>query len=790
MTGRGLILSDEDRANALFMLQAARLFRAIWLYFAGILSVVIVYYLLINVDQGVDVVILAGEYVGHGLSGIAAVCFMSYVLWYSARIISYFRQKKDDLIYDPVTYQQYAIPTKFHQHIPRMLAYNCFVVIQLAIFHLPTVFSLSRVALLLILVAHNGLYFLVSAYFSSPAGALKKKLGVIVLAVLAAYTGFLLFDIVRCGIDLAMKVFHDEPGRHAFWLRLMALLLVGFQIVTVFSLVRRRKKIDAEISRTSPGPNDAGAAVNPDPLQPVKNIGPFGNAEKSYFRNFFVVVVVGGMLYLLAIFFLGIAKPIGPLALALLSFGVLVAAVNLVVSFNIRWSFNFFIILFLAAWLNGMLAQDPYAVRLEETGTTPRFAKRLKPQAYLGEWFREKVGKFSPDSTRKFPVYIVLSNGGASRAGKWVSDVLSHLEDDSEQADKNNTFDQHVLAIAGASGGSVGNCVFYSLLKEKCQGHVVNFTKHSSAFFKSDFLTFTLGRMLGPDILRHVVPWIPMDDRAAALERSLSDSHDSLLNRYFDDRVTNVFDFSGKGPMLYLNSTEVDNGMPGVTSSVKLSEGKSDNTLRTDILSLLDSMAVCQGSGDLRISTAAILSSRFPFVSPAGKVFDRYYVDGGYFDNSGAGTALDLLRELTTFMNQPSNLKLQKEFSFHIIHITNAEVIPKPIEPISPLTNDLLAPVLTLMGMQGSSTAISDEVLQNNFRLFTRDTSNSMIEYSLYNRGYDSLTTDSMGGRTKPKYEETYPMSWVISDYQLDRMEKALERYQVQERKWFWFYLK
>ena len=45
---------------------------------------------------------------------------------------------------------------------------------------------------------------------------------------------------------------------------------------------------------------------------------------------------------------------------------------------------------------------------------------------------------------------------------------------------------------------------------------------------------------------------------------------------------------------------------------------------------------------DLRLSTAALLSARFPWVSPAGRVvrcgtaFATYVVDGGYFDTSAA----------------------------------------------------------------------------------------------------------------------------------------------------------
>ncbi len=58
-------------------------------------------------------------------------------------------------------------------------------------------------------------------------------------------------------------------------------------------------------------------------------------------------------------------------------------------------------------------------------------------------------------------------------------------------------------------------------------------------------------------------------------------------------------------------------------------------------------------SADIRLSTAALLSARFPIISPAaivraggaGETGDRI-VDGGYFENAGLTTAMDVAREL------------------------------------------------------------------------------------------------------------------------------------------------
>jgi hypothetical protein len=59
-------------------------------------------------------------------------------------------------------------------------------------------------------------------------------------------------------------------------------------------------------------------------------------------------------------------------------------------------------------------------------------------------------------------------------------------------------------------------------------------------------------------------------------------------------------------------------------------------------------------AAEIRLSTAALNSARFPVISPAGeirnarnRVIDRI-VDGGYFENYGASSALDLARAIKT----------------------------------------------------------------------------------------------------------------------------------------------
>lgn len=749
----------------------SRLLKALWLFIAGVIAVLAIYYLLTGVEQGIDVVIQSGEVLDSGILSVLAVFLWSFLVWYSCRMLSYVRQHKDDEIFSAKSkddfnsanlYKKYSIPTAFYKHIPRMLAYNCFVSIQVAIFHLPTFYGWSAYLMFCVVLAHNAFYFLLDDWFRTESGTRRRKvLGYVNGFIIAGYTTFLLYEAMEAakGIDILR-----HPWRHTFWLSLMALAFFLLQVSAVFFFILRRRTIDVRRTDRNLRPSRWLEAIGFNPA--------FNAAETPYFNLLNATAAVAVLVYLTAIFVMPFSRVMGPLAFTLLALGVLAGFSNLVTLISIRSSFNVMIILLAVAFLFGQY-RDPYTVRFLDTDRSALFASRPDTKAFLQKWFERRLPLINhPDTSRNFPVYIVLSNGGASRAGRWTSSVLSVLQDTSFRQDSGDSFKDHILCIAGASGGAVGNCAFYGLLRASQEGAIRpdRLSRHARTFFQSDFLTYTLGRLLGPDIFRHLIPFnVPIYNRADALENAIaSASEDVLLNDYFGTPVTEAFDTTGTLPALFINTTQVDNGMPGVISNVRLPE----NSQRQDVLSLVDSMGTRYGKGDLRLSTAAVLSSRFPYVSPAGRVFDRYYVDGGYFDNSGAGTVLEFIHALNQFMEDSAHAeiaKLRKRLTFHVLHITNSEIVPRPSKDIHPLTNDLFSPVLTLAGMQGASTSIGHGILAHAFKQFNADTANAMIVYSLYDETWDRA-------RAGGAYEEGYPMSWALSDYQLNRMDQALQR--------------
>lgn len=280
------------------------------------------------------------------------------------------------------------------------------------------------------------------------------------------------------------------------------------------------------------------------------------------------------------------------------------------------------------------------------------------------------------EKTRKVPdepVFFVTASGGGIRAAYWTAISLALLDDKSC-----GHFGDRVYAISSVSGGSLGAALFAAArahVKEKnLRGNINECEKLTSSgrpeptvmlvkkFFEYDFLSPLLGSMLYPDTLQRFIPaWYPWGDRATVLANSFevawreASGGSDFLERPYLEHYWNTKDPYSL-PILLFNSTRVEDGKRMIASPVRL--------YAPDTYWLFESNMITDG---LKTSDAIVVSSRFTYVTPAASYY-RYpeededghptltigadlrrsgqLVDGGYFENSGAATALDLLREL------------------------------------------------------------------------------------------------------------------------------------------------
>jgi len=151
---------------------------------------------------------------------------------------------------------------------------------------------------------------------------------------------------------------------------------------------------------------------------------------------------------------------------------------------------------------------DNHNIRVLNVGGS---SDRDNLEAALSKW-HDQISKKYSDRTQH-PLFIVTAEGGGIRAAYWTSIVLGSLQD------KDPSFADHVFAISGVSGGSVGAAVFSALLTdENARGQIV---QRSEEILGQDFLSSAIAAMLYPDFAQRFCP-IPIQflDRGRWLEKS------------------------------------------------------------------------------------------------------------------------------------------------------------------------------------------------------------------------------------------------------------------------------
>ena len=285
---------------------------------------------------------------------------------------------------------------------------------------------------------------------------------------------------------------------------------------------------------------------------------------------------------------------------------------------------------------------DNHNIRVLNAGGS---SDRDSLETALSKWHDQISKKYS--DRPEHPLFIVTAEGGGIRAAYWTSIVLGSLQD------KDPSFADHVFAISGVSGGSVGAAVFSALLTdENARGQIV---QRSEEILGQDFLSSAIAAMLYPDFAQRFCP-VPIQllDRGQWMEKSWEQAWRETARKHGhdDNRFAEGFRSLWKQgnpyvPVLFLNATSVERGNRVIGSNIRISP---DEFLASD-----DLMNKIAPAADVPLSTAAHLSARFTYVSPAARFVsdNSHAVDGGYFENSGATTGVDILRKISLLQNDP-----------------------------------------------------------------------------------------------------------------------------------------
>jgi hypothetical protein len=276
------------------------------------------------------------------------------------------------------------------------------------------------------------------------------------------------------------------------------------------------------------------------------------------------------------------------------------------------------------------------------------------------------------------PMIFVAAEGGGIRAAWWTVLVASKLAE-------SDCAEQAVLAASGASGGAVGLAVMYASPDPIAATQELAAAAPLAEATDGLVLRDALAGLSGIDV--DVFGARDADrfpDRAALLEQAWERAVPALNDPFPAESKANGQP-GGEVPWrTFLNSTSARTGCRVVISDVDTSAATPESPVTADTAGgspngderrALESTDCDRAEGDssipgsynlfaahpclagLRTSTAALLAARFPYVTPSGVTAvdcpemtdplaevdqSDQLIDGGYADNSGIGTLIEL----------------------------------------------------------------------------------------------------------------------------------------------------
>jgi hypothetical protein len=303
------------------------------------------------------------------------------------------------------------------------------------------------------------------------------------------------------------------------------------------------------------------------------------------------------------------------------------------------------------------------------TATPPAQAGTTLASAFEGWVARNCATQGS--SARTIPMVFVASQGGGIRSAYWTTSVLTELLGAPAVAANDpdcpgaTTYDR-LFALNGTSGGSLG---ISSYAGNAAIRRSADDPWYRDAWGTTDLASVPTTWGLLVDLPRSVVGWRG-PDRARRFEEAWEERDATLRADFFASQRS--------GPVLMHASTQVESGCRMNVGAVRLTaarlEGRpsdcaallerppaedagSPASARLPAAALTSDMLdyLCTG-GSLRRSTAALMSARFPYVSPSGRIVRcqapgktaeaSAVVDGGYAENTAGQAILDLWARL------------------------------------------------------------------------------------------------------------------------------------------------
>lgn len=334
------------------------------------------------------------------------------------------------------------------------------------------------------------------------------------------------------------------------------------------------------------------------------------------------------------------------------------------------------LLVLMAVSLHALHLNDNHRVRQYPAMTThqrpavPPPDQRADFDAYAKAWLHSRC-----TSQHVCPVIMVSTEGGGLRSAAWTAMVLSRFTALVDQAlPPNGTepmFERYLFAASGVSGGSLGLASYVSALQVAPQTGAAAQTRTEN-LLDHDFLAPVMANTWFIDFTQRWLPGALFDDRGYALARAWEQAAqeqgvDALAQPFAALYRDSRGELSTNVPALFFNSTTVAQGWRFVEHPFR-PFAAAPWTTAYDGARWLDPR--------VPLSEVVLNSARFTYLSPAGTLQTAsntslspalfQLVDGGYFENSGTTTLLELMQRLRAIAAAQG-----QALHFIVLHISN-----------------------------------------------------------------------------------------------------------------------
>ncbi|QDK81266.1 patatin-like phospholipase family protein [Spirosoma sp. KCTC 42546] len=498
------------------------------------------------------------------------------------------------------------------------------------------------------------------------------------------------------------------------------------------------------------------------------------------FNSIFIFILL--VIFLLPLR-LGIAIWMGPIPIVMMGMAFLMMISSTIVYFNDNRNRP---VTFIAIISLIILSQFTDNSALQGIDSPLTESSRPDIEAHFLTWAKKRCPKLD----QEIPLIIVAAEGGGIRALNWTARSLWSLNNPLPY------FNKYLYAISGVSGGSVGASMYNSYIFDidrypELAPYVLNRLTFQQ-ICRDDYVSGLTSAYLFPEVMQTFIPYpISYFDRTKWLENSWSNGYRRMTKHAIDSVK------SFKPNVLYKDGlTTLDNSFLKLwrTKGIKIGEEKFElpslllnctlaetgqkaivSNLRLDAESFIDVVDVFKYTNqDMPIKTAASASARFPFVTSGGLIENRiidkvlqsgHLTDGGYFDNTGIETAVQLLN---TLLRVASKNKIRVRPVIIFIQNGNGAYADK---------------------QQAIFTARSIRVPWGSFyNSWNRGsiTRNNMYNILFQRTFIDSTRIDKIAYvkiGLKWDYDGEYPLGWYLSRATVSQMNKRL--YQIFDNKNF-----